>query len=132
MFGKINSRFGSIFISAAYEYILVFNLKIHSELFSLFHDKETNSILHGVSQNIYKALFLIWVFVAILTNFVKKLYTIQIKRKMNQIHVYTIQHLNHRELIQEEKFSLTLGSIFGIPFTLTFALLFSLANRTLL
>ncbi len=68
---------------------------------------------------------------AILINFVTKLYTI---RKMNQVHsinVYTIQHLNHRELIQEEKFSLSLGSIFGKPFTLTFALLFSLANRTL-
>ena len=70
----VKIRWASIIISAIYELILVLYFDVHSGLFDLFYSHDSDSILLGISKNMFNILFFVPIFVALIINFVIGLY----------------------------------------------------------
>jgi len=130
----VKVRLTSIIFSAIYELILVFYFDVHSGLFDLFHMQDSDSIVLGISKNIFKILCLIPVFASLIINFIIELYQCWTLKKMTQaqhIIVYSIQQDSTAIETNKRVFSFPGSSTIEIPLTCLISILFSFGNRKL-
>lgn len=126
----VKTRLISILLAAAFEGVLVLYFDIHSGIYNLMHDFETDSILHTVRSDMYKTLFMVLPTLALLVNLVTKMYSLWIKRKMqHSAEIFPIHGDIANYFSNEELFSVSLEAALGIPLWMIFAIFASFANR---
>jgi hypothetical protein len=122
----------SVLLSAIFESSLVFFFNTHTAFLNLLHGTETISIVKGVSENKYQGLFFVCPFLAILINGMIKIYSVRMKKQMeHSIPVFTVQQWHTEQNSSDEKYSVSLGSVIGIPSIFIFTIFSSFANREL-
>jgi hypothetical protein len=120
---NVKIRVISSLLSAAFEGILVLYFDIHSGIYNLMHDFETDSILHTVRSDMYKTLFMVLPTLALLVNLVTKMYSLWIKRKMHHsAEIFPMRGDIANYFSNEELFSVSLEAALGIPLWMIFAI----------
>lgn len=128
----IKIRVICILFSVVFEGILAFYLDVHSGIYNLMQNSETDFFLYDVYSDHFKSLFMVLPALALLVNLITKIYALWIKKKMsNTVNIFTIHNEGQQStpVSNEELFSVPLEAAFGIPLWMMFAILSSIASR---
>jgi hypothetical protein len=123
-------RLLSMIASFTFQCVMIFKLDAHSGLFYLLSEPESKSHFEGYQENYYTTLYLVWPISAIAINAITKIYSIHLRKGLNNtVSIFTIESQEPTNIQCTEKFSFSLNAVIAIPLMIAFAVVSSVANR---